>query len=393
MRKENPTDADIRELFTMQNNRHVKMTAAIAGENREGYPIGGANIMEQSQLNRLAARNGMEDADYKNNPVEVYRRAQYEVGVDTIDQWIPENPLSMSDRGYEGGSFSATTAPTEIIVDGMTIEEPEDVVEHMERFVFPRLKKEAETFDKEARIREIGLEQYNAQCDMGLDILLTGYGFIYMPTLWYSVYGYENYFMAYALYEDVLEEHFKLQAEVCRKNNEAAAEAYLRYNFPKLNRLDHDMTDSNNTLVSLDSLERIWFPNLAYALEPMLKKTDTRLIWHCDGNIMPLVPGLLDIGIRGFQGFQYECGVDYPKLCKMRGKDGGPLFMVAGTSVTRTLPFGSPQDVKDEIRFLVENRGDAAIILGCSSSMTPGVSTENIDTMIETFRYYKDHLK
>ncbi|MBQ9939752.1 MAG: hypothetical protein IJO96_09515 [Oscillospiraceae bacterium] len=389
----NPTDKEICDLFTSQNYRHTEMTAAIAGYNLSGYPVNGVNIMEHSQLNLLAAKNGMKNPDYVNDHIEVYKNAQYAIGTDFIDQWIPGNPLSMGDKGYEHGAFSNTTAPTEIVVDGMKIEEPEDVVEHMERFVFPRLQKEAAEYDIEKRIRDIGIRMYNAQHEMGLDILLTCYGFTPMPTLWYSVYGYENYFMAYTLYEDVMERHFKLQAEVCRKANEAAAEAMNRYNFPKLCRLDHDMTDSQNTLVNINSLERIWFPNLAYALEPLLQKTDTRLIWHCDGNITPMVPALLDVGIRGFQGFQYECGVDYTKLCKMRGNDGQPLFMIAGSSVTRTLPFGKPEDVRNEIKFLVENRGDAAITLGCSSSMTPGVSSENIDTMIECFKYYKNHLK
>jgi len=389
----NITDAQIRDLFSSQNKRHTEITAAIAGYNENGYPCPGANIMEHAQLNRLAARNGMENPDYVNDHVAVYARAQREIGCDFCDQWIPDNPLSMRDQGYEGGSFNATTGDAKVIVDGMEIKEPEDVVEHLEKVEFPRLQRKIDNFDHEKRVREIGLSEYNQQHEIGLDVLKTGYDFITFPILDYYRYGYENYFCAYQLYEDVIEQHFKLQAKLSYKNNLAAAEAYNRYDLPKLYRLDHDMTDSRSTLVSLKSLEKIWFPQLACSLEPVLKNCGVRLIWHCDGNIMPMVPGLLDVGVRGFQGFQYEDGVDFAELCKLRGNDGQPLFMIAGVSVTRTLPFGTPADVRKELEYLVSVHGDTALTLGCSSSLAPGVSSANIDALLEGLHYYKTHRK
>jgi hypothetical protein len=74
------------------------------------------------------------------------------------------------------------------------------------------------------------------------------------------------------------------------------------------------MADSRGTLVDPKSLDKLWFPHFARCLEPMLE-TDVRMIWHCDGNLMEVVPRLLEIGVRGFQGFQYEDGMDYEKIC------------------------------------------------------------------------------
>ena len=138
-------------------------------------------------------------------------------------------------------------------------------------------------------------------------------------------------------------------------------------------------------------LDRIWFPRVAYSLAPVLEKTDTRLIWHCDGNIMPMVPRLLDIGIRGFQGFQYECGVDFAALAKMRDREGKPLFFEAGASVTTTLPHGTPEDVKRELQYFVEVHGDSVLTLGASSSIAPGVPPANLDMLIEGLAYYRTH--
>ena len=74
------------------------------------------------------------------------------------------------------------------------------------------------------------------------------------------------------------------------------------------------------------------------------------MIWHCDGNLMQMVPRLLDAGLHGFQGFQYENGMDYERICQMKSCEGDSLIIIAGVSVTRTLPQGTPDDVRREMR-------------------------------------------
>ena len=150
------------------------------------------------------------------------------------------------------------------------------------------------------------------------------------------------------------------------------------------------MADSRGTLTKITWLDRHWFPHFARCLEPILR-TPVKLIWHCDGNLSQMVPRLLEVGLRGFQGFQYEDGMDYERICQMKTKDGDDLFIIAGVSVTRTLPMGTPRDVKDEMAWLVEHGPKIGLVLGCSSSITPGVSWENLKTLVEGFAYYRQH--
>jgi uroporphyrinogen decarboxylase len=171
-------------------------------------------------------------------------------------------------------------------------------------------------------------------------------------------------------------------------NNRAAARACVEGDLPPLYRLDHDIADSRGTLTSPQSLDRLWMPHFARSLEPMLK-TDVRMIWHCDGNLMAMVPRLLAVGVRGFQGFQYEDGMDYPRICAMKDRWGEPLIIWAGVSVTRTLPFGTPADVRREISWLVENGPATGLFLCGSSSIAPGVPWENMVTLTEGLHYYR----
>jgi uroporphyrinogen decarboxylase len=153
-------------------------------------------------------------------------------------------------------------------------------------------------------------------------------------------------------------------------------------------RLDHDMADSRGTLVDVKTLDRIWFPHFARAIQPLLD-AGIRLIWHCDGNLMDMVPRLLECGIGGFQGFQYEDGMDYERICKMHTREGDDLFIIAGVSVTTTLPSGAPADVRRQLDWLVAKGPRVGLMLGCSSSIAPGVPLENLRTLIDGLAHYR----
>jgi len=353
----------------------------------KGIPTWLVHVMQQEYIERLA---GVQPGEYKKNPEETYLAYLYAIGVCTLDQYIPLNPLSIGNRGYENKGKGATTGAEKIVVNDILIDSPEAVIEHFERFVFPAIQNQIAAFDEDKRVQEILAGEANIQEKIGPEILKTGHGFVRFPGFRYGTYGYENYLMAYALYPEMLEKDFSLQADLALLNNRAAARACLEGNLPPLYRLDHDIAGSRGTLVKIESLDKIWFPHFARCLEPMLK-TDARMIWHCDGNLMEMVPRLIEVGIKGFQGFQYECGMDYEKICRMKTKNGDSLIIVAGVSVTRTLPMGSPKDVKQQLAWLVDNGPKTGLLLAGSSSVTPGVPWENIQTFMEGLRYYRTH--
>jgi hypothetical protein len=354
----------------------------------QGIPSSWLNVMEHAHIERLA---GAQPGDYQRKPEETYLAMQRAIGVCLLDQYIPDNPLSMGAMGYENPVKGATTGAEQIVCDGLLIDSPERVIEHLERFVFPCLREAAAApFDEDARVREIVANEAALQARLGPEMLKSGYAFVQFPYLAYSTYGYTHYFMAYALYPEVIEQHFSLQADVALRNNRAAARAYREGNLPPLYRLDHDMADSRGTLANIESLDRLWFPHFARCLEPLLH-TDVRLIWHCDGNLMEMVPRLLEVGLRGFQGFQYEDGMDYERICQMKTRDGDDLVIVGGVSVTRTLPMGKPADVKRELDWLVAHGPRTGLFLGASSSIAPGVPWANLETLVEGLRYYQMH--
>jgi hypothetical protein len=52
---------------------------------------------------------------------------------------------------------------------------------------------------------------------------------------------------------------------------------------------------------------------------------------------------------------------------------------------------GKPEDVKRELRWLVDNGPKTGLFLACTSSATPGIPCKNIQTLIEGYKYYREH--
>jgi len=215
-----------------------------------------------------------------------------------------------------------------------------------------------------------------------------GGGFQRFPYLRYTTYGYANYFTAFVMYPELMERDFALQADLAECENALAARAIVEGHLPAVVRLDHDLADSKGTLVDVRMLDALWFPHFARAIRPHVD-AGVRLLWHCDGNLMEMVPRLIEAGVGGFQGFQYEDGMDYERICRMETREGGPLMIWAGVSVTTTLPFGSPAEVRRQLRWLVEQGPPVGLALGASSSVTPGVPWENLDALADGLAHYR----
>lgn len=364
----------------------------LAAKPARGIPSWLIHPMQHSIIEELA---GAAPGEYRKDPRRVYLQMQRNVGTCLIDQFIPDNPLSMGDHGYESSTqHAATTGAEKIVCDGILIDSPEAVAKHLESVVFPALNKAAEEFNEQSaqeQLERLVAGEVSVQEEFGTDILKCPYGgFFGFPGFRYGTYGYVHYFSAYALYPELMERDFSFQADLQALWNRVRARAIVEGHLPNWLRLDHDMADSRGTLVNIRSLDRIWFPHFARAIQPFLDG-GIRLLWHCDGNLMAIVPRLVEAGVSGFQGFQYEDGMDYEQICRMKDREGRPLAIIGGVSVTTTLPHGTPDDVRKQLAWLVRHGPPVGLFLACSSTIAPGTPRENILTLVEGLRYYREH--
>ena len=82
--------------------------------------------------------------------------------------------------------------------------------------------------------------------------------------------------------------------------------------------------------------------------------------------------------------------MDYERICRMKTATASDLLIIAGVSVTRTLPFGTPgrREARDATGWS-RTGPKTGLFLGGSSSIAPGVPWENLQTLVEGFGYYR----
>ena len=289
------------------------------------------------------------------------------LGVDgLISLFLPPDEHGYTHTTKEGLVEKRITYPT-----------PESVIEYVDDL--PSVDSLSGTFDAGAFYEEIRKEMRAKQEKMG-DI-------VWMPArwsccgnfMWYGTFGYESYFMALALYPDKMRKLFEYSAEQACLENEVLVRVYEDNNFCKLLLMGQDICGQRGPMVSLKFLEKVYFPLAKEAVKPLLK-AGFKLIWHSDGNIMPLVDLVLDIGVGGFQGFQWEAGVDLRELARRRTKSGERLIFFTGMNVTQTLPSGTVDEVKKEIDECVAVTQGKGLFILPSNTINPDAKMENIET-------------
>jgi uroporphyrinogen decarboxylase len=103
---------------------------------------------------------------------------------------------------------------------------------------------------------------------------------------------------------------------------------------------------------------------------------------------MEAVEGLIDAGVDVLQALQFSAkGMD-PAVLKQRF--GNRISFEGGVSMQTTLPFGTPDDVRAEVKELISVLGKGGgYILGPSHAIQAGTPPENILAMFDTAsRYY-----
>lgn len=120
-------------------------------------------------------------------------------------------------------------------------------------------------------------------------------------------------------------------------------------------------------------------------LNAVLHEFGVKVMYHSDGSITEAVPGLIDMGIDCQQACQFSADNMDPVFLKENY--GDRLCFEGGVSVQTTLPFGSVEDVTEEVcdRVRVLARG-GGYILGPSHAIQAGTPPENIVAMFDTAR-------
>jgi len=115
---------------------------------------------------------------------------------------------------------------------------------------------------------------------------------------------------------------------------------------------------------------------------------DAKVLYHCCGGVEPLLPELIDLGIDAINPVQVSAkGMGDTK--KLKAKYGRHLTFWGGIDTQRILPFGTPDEVRNEVRRRIEDLAPGGgFILGAVHNIRPEIKPENIRALYEAALEY-----
>lgn len=191
--------------------------------------------------------------------------------------------------------------------------------------------------------------------------------------------GFEESMTDYYLNHRFVEELLDRLLEVCLRTVEAVLERFG-------DQIDavgmtEDAGAENSMILGPDLWREMIKPRLA-RIYSRIRRAGKKCYFHSCGYIRPIIPDLIDIGIDMIQPLQPEA-MDIFELKREFGKD---LCLVGGISTQKTLPFGTPQDVTNEVNLCLEKMAvGGGYILAPAKPILPGVPVDNAVALIDRF--------
>jgi uroporphyrinogen decarboxylase len=144
-------------------------------------------------------------------------------------------------------------------------------------------------------------------------------------------------------------------------------------------------TDDWGTQTSLMISPAMWrryFKDLYRRLFDEVHSLGMDVILHSCGNVMGIIPDLIDVGLDVLDPLQ-PGAMDVREVAK---QFGGRLSFCGGVDIQNLLVFGSPQQIKDAVRRIVDALGrpfGGGLIVAPANMVTPDVPLENFRALFE----------
>ena len=148
--------------------------------------------------------------------------------------------------------------------------------------------------------------------------------------------------------------------------------------------ISDDMGMQENLLIPIEVWETHFKPRLKRWCD-LIHRYGKKVLFHTDGAVFPLIPGLIDCNIDILNPIQHACpGMDRAVLKEQFGKK---VIFHGGIDNQTVLPRGTTQDVINETRACLETLGRDGGYICCSChNVQPGTPVENILAMIDTVK-------
>ena len=148
-----------------------------------------------------------------------------------------------------------------------------------------------------------------------------------------------------------------------------------------------DFATQRGLMISPEHWRRFLKPTYKKMFE--LARSYGVIVWfHSCGSFRPVLPDLIDIGMEVWETVQVHLPGNEPEVLKREyGKD---LCFFGAVNSQKTLPFGTEEEVRAEVRERIKVLGEGGgYICGADHTILPDVPFENVMAMLDEARNFR----
>ena len=148
-------------------------------------------------------------------------------------------------------------------------------------------------------------------------------------------------------------------------------------------KIGDDLGMQNSLLMSPKMYREIVKPIHADYISFIKSRTKARVFFHTDGDVFPLIPDFIEMGVDILNPVQTSAG-KMSNLEELKRQFGKNLIFCGAIDTHRVLPFGTPDEVRAEVKRIIEILGqDGGYMLSSVHTIMPDVPPENILAMVD----------
>lgn len=195
----------------------------------------------------------------------------------------------------------------------------------------------------------------------------------------------QDWIMAHALYPEYIKGIFSLQCEIVLENLKLYHQA-LRDKIDVIIVSGTDLGAQKASSISPDMYRDIYKPFHKMVNEWIHKNTSWKIFYHTCGSIVSLLDDLVEVGVDILNPVQCSAAGMDPLFLKKKYGDK-LVFWGGGIDTQRTLPFGTPEQVRREVAQRCQIfRKKGGFVFNAIHNIQPKTPTENIIAMFETVK-------
>ena len=198
----------------------------------------------------------------------------------------------------------------------------------------------------------------------------------------------EEWYISTALRPDYIKYVFDKQAEIALENLKRLHEAVGE----KISIIQTNGTDfgtQNGPFISPDQYRDMYLPYQKRLHDWIHENTNWKTFMHSCGGIYPLLDCIVDAGFDILNPVQCSAADMEPERLKQEYGDK-LVFWGGGVDTQKTLPFGTPEEVREEVRKRIDIFGAGGGFVFCSiHNVVSNVPVENLLAMFEVIKEYR----